>query len=42
MSIPKVLHYCWFGGAPKPKNIHNIYSSGITVYSSGTNHITDQ
>ncbi len=19
MSIPKIIHYCWFGGAPKPK-----------------------
>ena len=27
MSIPKVLHYCWFGGAPKPKNIQNCIRS---------------
>ena len=19
MSIPKIIHYCWFGGKPKPK-----------------------
>ena len=19
MSIPKIIHYCWFGGGPKPK-----------------------
>ena len=27
MSIPKILHYCWFGGAPKPKNIQNCIRS---------------
>ena len=27
MSIPKVLHYCWFGGASKPKNIQNCIRS---------------
>lgn len=21
MSIPKVIHYCWFGGKPKPKSV---------------------
>lgn len=21
MSIPKVIHYCWFGGAPKPESV---------------------
>ena len=19
MSVPKIIHYCWFGGNPKPK-----------------------
>ena len=27
MSIPKVIHYCWFGGNPKSKLIENCINS---------------
>ena len=27
MSIPKVIHYCWFGGAPLPKSVKKCISS---------------
>lgn len=23
--IPKVIHYCWFGGNPKPENCKKVY-----------------
>ena len=27
MSIPKIIHYCWFGGNPKPKVIQDCIAS---------------
>ena len=27
MSIPKVIHYCWFGGAEKPKSVNRCIES---------------
>lgn len=27
MSIPKVIHYCWFGGAPLPKDVKKCMKS---------------
>lgn len=25
MSIPKIIHYCWFGGNPKPKLAEKVH-----------------
>ena len=25
--IPKIIHYCWFGGNPKPKNVEKYIES---------------
>ena len=30
MSIPKIIHYCWFGGAPLPENAHRCMESWKT------------
>lgn len=27
MLIPKIIHYCWFGGAPKPKSVQRCINS---------------
>lgn len=27
MSIPKVIHYCWFGGSPQPKSVQRCIQS---------------
>ena len=27
MNVPKVIHYCWFGGNPKPQVIKNCIAS---------------
>lgn len=25
--IPKIIHYCWFGGGPKPKSVEKYIRS---------------
>ena len=27
MSIPKIIHYCWLGGNPKPESVHKCIAS---------------
>ena len=27
MSIPKIIHYCWFGGNPLPKSVEKCIAS---------------
>ena len=27
MSIPKVIHYCWLGGNPKPESVQKCIAS---------------
>lgn len=27
MAIPKIIHYCWFGGAPKPESVQRCINS---------------
>ena len=30
--IPKIIHYCWFGGKPLPDEVKNIWKPGKNIF----------
>ena len=31
-KIPKIIHYCWFGGKEKPKQVKKCIEVGKSIY----------
>ncbi|MFR3431489.1 MAG: hypothetical protein ACLTTH_16035 [Holdemanella porci] len=31
-EIPKVIHYCWFGGAELPEIAENVFNHGRNIF----------
>lgn len=32
MAIPKIVHYCWFGGKEKPDSVKNVLKVGKNFF----------